>query len=535
MLRPDANVDRYRVEELLGRGGMATVYRVRHKQLDTLHALKVLHRASAQVRERLLREGKVQAKLKHPNVVRVSDVIVTDGDPALLMELVSGPDLATWRTTRVATLDQLLEMFKGIVSGVAAAHDIGMVHRDLKPGNVLVSETGGVPLPKVTDFGLVKLLDPDSADGTTQTGVMMGTPGFAAPEQVRDSKTVDHRADLYALGCILYFLLCGEGPFDDAQNAVEMCNRSLREEYVRPSGRMMGLPVGVDMLVESLLRPNPEDRLPSCEDVLRAVAELRSALGVGRGRGLEVGHSQLPTIVDTRLSQLPTVIAAPSAWRAGILSRPAPLSRQPQGPRIWLAVVAVPMGLAMVATAMIAVAGLTWYLRGVSEPVHMEPALPPPSGVELPSNPPTIPIELEPVGSTVEPSEDEPSPEEEPVESVTVPAPLPEPVVPADVAPVPDATEPADAGVQPDVVVPGPVPVRRTDVGVEGDADGAWLARGGGEPVRLPARVTAGVWDLQAEFNGETYAMGEVRVEVGVPLIVKCSAMLHRCEPEGRE
>ena len=208
-------LDRYCVEAELGAGGMATVYRVRHLTLGSLHALKVLKVQSASIRQRLVQEGRVQATLRHPNIVAVTDVIDVDGAPGLVMEFIDGPSLEGWLEHNRPPVAQAEAIFRGILAGVARAHRQGLVHRDLKPGNVLLDSSGddGI-VPKVADFGLAKILDDEEGFGSqTRSGIAMGTPAYMAPEQVRSAKNVDQRADIFALGCILYELAGGDRPF----------------------------------------------------------------------------------------------------------------------------------------------------------------------------------------------------------------------------------------------------------------------------------------------------------------------------------
>ncbi|MFN7147051.1 MAG: serine/threonine-protein kinase, partial [Myxococcota bacterium] len=220
-LVPGRVVERYRVEERLGEGGTAVVWRVRHVHLGTEHALKVMTLLGAQAGPRLLLEGRVQAGLRHPNIVAVTDVLEIDGAYGLLMEYVPPPSLGTWLQRHgPPPVDVAEALFRGIVEGVRHAHVHGLVHRDLKPANVLLARDPARPegfVPKVADFGLARLLDPwlDGEEGQrhTRSGLAMGTPQYMAPEQFRDAKSVDRRADLFSLGCILHELLGGVPAF----------------------------------------------------------------------------------------------------------------------------------------------------------------------------------------------------------------------------------------------------------------------------------------------------------------------------------
>ncbi|MCB9684719.1 MAG: serine/threonine protein kinase [Alphaproteobacteria bacterium] len=206
---------RYEVDQLLGRGGMATVYRVYHLGLGTSHALKVLAISSGTVRERMLREGRLQGQIHHPNVVAVTDQVEVGGLPGLVLEMVEGPSLAALVGGPPLSVEQIDQLGAGILAGVAEAHRHRLVHRDLKPANVLVAIREGKPVPKVSDFGLAVALD-DEGPRATRTGAHLGTPQYMAPEQVRDAKSVDERADVWALGVLLYELAAGHLPFQHA-------------------------------------------------------------------------------------------------------------------------------------------------------------------------------------------------------------------------------------------------------------------------------------------------------------------------------
>ncbi len=209
-------IDRYRIEAPLGRGGIAVVYKARHLQLGTTHAIKVLQLPLASIQERLLQEGRLQARLSHPNVVHVTDVINVSGSPGLVMEFVDGPTLQQLIERAPPTLEQIDELAVGVMRGVAVAHRHGLIHRDLKPANVMIAIGEDGIVPKVADFGMAKLFEGDG-DGPgmgTRSGSTLGTPCYMAPEQIRDAKHVDQRADVWALGAILYELVTGRRAFD---------------------------------------------------------------------------------------------------------------------------------------------------------------------------------------------------------------------------------------------------------------------------------------------------------------------------------
>ncbi len=262
---PGTLVDRYTVEAVLGRGGMAVVYRVRHNQLGTLHALKVLSLAAASVRDRLLQEGKVQAVLRHPNIVAVTDVIEVNGTPGLVMEYVRGPSLEALLSHKRLTLDQVDEIAAGLLTGVAAAHAKGLIHRDLKPANVMLALSEAGILTKVADFGLAKILDaPEGGLHRTRSGVTMGTPAYMAPEQIRDAKNVDVRADVYSLGVMLYELVTGVRPHDGA-DILEIFTSVAGGTYVPPQERVPDLPERMARAIEAALVVDRDKRIGTVE------------------------------------------------------------------------------------------------------------------------------------------------------------------------------------------------------------------------------------------------------------------------------
>jgi serine/threonine protein kinase len=258
----------WEVEAELGRGAMAVVYRVRHTALGTRAALKVLDRVDETTERRLLEEGRAQGSVQHESVVAVLDHLHIDGHAALLLEHVEGGDLARLLKQGPLPLPEALELFRQLVGAVAAAHDAGLVHRDLKPGNVLIADRpDGSRLAKVGDFGLVK-----TAHGElTATHALMGTPRYMAPEQMRAAREVDPRADLFALGCILYELCCGRPPFV-GDDLVQLYAAKMGGHYAAPAQLVPDLPAPVQAALAGCLKGSPSQRIPSCR-VLLAVLD----------------------------------------------------------------------------------------------------------------------------------------------------------------------------------------------------------------------------------------------------------------------
>ena len=259
-------VDRYSVERVLGEGGMATVYKVRHLKLQSAHALKVLTVGGAVIGERLLQEGRVQSALRHANIVSVTDVVEVDGRPALIMEFIDGPTLLQLMEGGRLDLDKVDALVQGILRGVAAAHDQGLVHRDLKPANILLATQDGRLVPKVADFGIARLTTAEGSPIQTRTGVAMGTPAYMAPEQIRDASRVDRRADIFALGCILYELTTGVRAFQGT-DTYEVFEAIIHGRFAPLPPH---LPARMRIAIEGALRVDPDRRWAHVEALLDA-------------------------------------------------------------------------------------------------------------------------------------------------------------------------------------------------------------------------------------------------------------------------
>ena len=263
---------RYELEELAGTGGMSSVYRARDNLLERHVALKLLHEyhgADAESIERFRREARAVAQLSHPNIVTVIDRGEDGGRQYIVFEYVDGENLKEL-VAREGPLPvrRALELAIQVGEGLACAHEHGVVHRDVKPQNVLLNGDGRA---KVTDFGIARSLDVDH--GMTQTGTVIGTSNYIAPEQA-SGRAVDERTDIYSLGVVVYELLSGDVPFP-GENFVAVALRHVHEEppsvlEVRPD-----VPLRLAQLVDRALAKDPDDRFPSMEAMVR---ELRACL-----------------------------------------------------------------------------------------------------------------------------------------------------------------------------------------------------------------------------------------------------------------
>jgi serine/threonine protein kinase len=264
----------YRLEALLGRGGMGVVYRAYDRRLKRLVALKLIAPELAEderFRERFLAETEVAASLEHPNVVPIHDAGEFDGQLYLAMRYVEGSDLKTLLTEQGA-LDpaRSIAICSQVAGALDEAHDHGLVHRDVKPSNVLLDQREHVYL---ADYGLSRRL----SDAGTAAGLSLGTPAYAAPEQIQGGD-VDGRADVYSLGCVLYECLTGEAPFT-GDSDLALLWAHVQEPPPKVSGHNPALPEAIDGVIATAIAKDPDNRYASCDELIEAASD---ALGVNR-------------------------------------------------------------------------------------------------------------------------------------------------------------------------------------------------------------------------------------------------------------
>ncbi len=249
------------VLELIGSGGMGAVYRARQLHLDRIVALKILPAELAETAtfsERFTREARAMARLTHPRIVTVFDFGEADGMPYLVMEYIDGVSLRQALAAREITPQDALAVVPQVCDALQYAHAMGIVHRDIKPENLLFDRQGNV---KIADFGLAKLLGAELSDITlTRTRQMMGTPHYMAPEQLERPHEVDHRADIYALGVVLYELLTGELPLG----------------RFSPPSETAGTDVRLDDVVHRTLEKDPNRRYQQASELRSDLEEIES-------------------------------------------------------------------------------------------------------------------------------------------------------------------------------------------------------------------------------------------------------------------
>jgi serine/threonine-protein kinase len=282
VLLPGQIVGSYRILGSLGRGGMSEVFWAVHRDLERQAAIKVLYPEMAHLSAQLLHEGRVVNRVAHPGLVEVYECgTLPDGAPYIVMELLRGRTLGRYLHEQApVSLALTLHLFEQVAEAMAAAHRKGVIHRDLKPDNVMVvsdGERGDAPRIKILDFGLAKLVDRPSA--LSGNGTTLGTPEYMAPEQCMGATNVDGQVDVYSLGVMLYEVLAGHLPFSGQSTSEIMTLHVSAEVPPLPRPRDGAQwPPGLVSLLERMLAKDPLGR-PQMDDVARDLAFLRREQG----------------------------------------------------------------------------------------------------------------------------------------------------------------------------------------------------------------------------------------------------------------
>ncbi|MGV9229344.1 protein kinase domain-containing protein [Streptomyces nigra] len=336
---------RYQLRDLLGQGGMASVHLAYDSVLDRQVAVKTLHTELGRepaFRERFRREAQAVAKLTHTNIVSVFDTGEDEMDgmttPYIVMEYIEGRPLSSVfdeavRQSGAMSADQALKVTADVLAALEISHEMGLVHRDIKPGNVMLNKRGVV---KVMDFGIARAMQ-SGVTSMTQTGMVVGTPQYLSPEQAL-GRGVDARSDLYSVGIMLFQLVTGRLPFD-ADSPLAIAYAHVQEEPVAPSSINRSLPPAVDALVARALKKNPNERFPSAEamrdECLRIAQSFQAAPpsivpGAHTQSGQGVGASVFPPVGQTPPSTGPVQ----TPYQPGPTPSPygAPGTPPPSGP-----------------------------------------------------------------------------------------------------------------------------------------------------------------------------------------------------------
>src|ERR1044071_2139126 len=263
----------YEVKSELGRGGMATVYRAYDPRFEREVAIKVLPQellhADPQFRLRFEREAKIIAQLEHSAIVPVYDVGESEGQPYFVMRYMNGGSLSERIKAGVFTIEEAIQILGAIAPGLDEAHSKGIVHRDIKPSNILFDKRGN---PYISDFGIAKLSQAQA--GNVTGSAIIGTPAYMAPEQAQGTE-VDGRADIYALGIILFEMLTGKQPYE-ADTPMAVAIKHITDPVPHILQTNPKLPAGMNAIIQTAMAKNRNDRFPTAVDMTNAVRDLAS-------------------------------------------------------------------------------------------------------------------------------------------------------------------------------------------------------------------------------------------------------------------
>ena len=305
----------FRLEKKLGQGGMGAVYLAHQVSLDRPCALKVLSRdlaARPGFVERFVREARAMAKIDHPNVVKCYAVGEDRGLHFVAMELIDGKSMKDWgEQLGKLSVPDALHVILCCADALEHAHSLKMIHRDVKPDNILVTSKGAV---KVADLGLAKVLDEDMS--MTQSGTGLGTPHYMPPEQARNAKYVDHRSDIYALGSTLYNLLTGETPFS-GDSVVELITAKEKGQFTPARRKNPEIPERLDLMIDKAMAKDPKHRYQSVAEMIRDLDSLRLA-------SESLSFITADDKVVMRRSSASGVASPPPSMRSGVAQSPTP-------------------------------------------------------------------------------------------------------------------------------------------------------------------------------------------------------------------
>jgi protein kinase-like protein/PASTA domain-containing protein len=355
----------YRIERTLGHGGMGIVYLARQLELDRLVALKVIRPELAHdehFRGRFRAESRTAASIEHPRVVTVFGAGELDGLLYVAMRYIDGDDLGRV-LARLGPLppDRAAKLISQVAEGLDAVHAAGLVHRDVKPANVIVADEGGARSAYLTDFGLAKAAA--ATEGLTATGEVIGSVDYMAPEQI-EGRRIDARTDVYALGCLLFHAVTGRVPFPERESSAKMWAH-LNEPPPAASSRSAGVPRAVDRVIGRAMAKDPGRRFPSAGDLGRAA--------VAAVRGDSVTEPER-TVAAGEAAAAETLPIATEVAPAPTVKRPRPRKR-----RLWMRRV-VTLLLALLVLAALGTAAFV----GVSRLTDKGSPPAKPSGVRVP-------------------------------------------------------------------------------------------------------------------------------------------------------
>jgi serine/threonine protein kinase len=369
-------ISSYRLENELARGGMGIVYRGVHTVFEEVVAIKAIFpelTLNPELRSRFVNEAKIQRRLQHPNIVQIREFLIEQGRFYIVMELIEGETLAQ-RLKRLAApmpAKEALGIFRQALQGLAFAHAQGVIHRDMKPSNIMLTREG---VAKLTDFGIARAV---GVAGLTRTGMVLGTPAYMAPEQVQ-GRQVDKRSDIYALGVTLYEMVAGRVPFErpvDSDSDFTVMRAHLEEPPQPPSRLVATIPPFIEAAVLKAMAKLPDERFASCEEFEAALVPPEQAAAT------RITPASQPSVALRPATPEPAAIPEPAA-------QPAPVKTKTTAGYLW------PVSLLAVVLAL----GGYWFYRvrpgpppTVTPPPTTEPSATKPSApapvVEQPTGP----------------------------------------------------------------------------------------------------------------------------------------------------
>lgn len=325
-------IGKYRVKGELGRGGMGTVYLAEQPGLGREVAIKELIQSADPVTlRRFLQEAQVMARTSHPNLVQVHDMELQGNVNYLVLEFVRGRSLREWMNQSQLPPPQVFAVMHGVLQALDYAHRHSIVHRDVKPENVLISEDG---LVKVSDFGIARLTDDSGIGGTaTKTGTTVGTPQYMSPEQVASSK-VDGRSDLYSAGIMLYELVAGQPPFTagDADGPFTLMAKHVQAPPKPPSVFRPGLNPELEQVILRSLAKRPEDRYQTGQQFDDALTHVADQMCPGWMRSLEPGADLSRMVPPSGSAAMPATPIGIAVAQQGIAMPPSHVVYNPTPP-----------------------------------------------------------------------------------------------------------------------------------------------------------------------------------------------------------
>jgi serine/threonine protein kinase len=409
----------YRLVQKLGEGGMGEVFIGEHQMLGRRAAVKVLrpefsHRQD--IVARFFNEARAATQISDPGIVQIFDFgQAQDGSAYIVMELLDGETMDRRMVRQqVLPIPEALRLVRQVASSLATAHSRGIVHRDLKPENIFIvrdPEVAGGERTKILDFGIAKLYGDQQVK--THTSAVMGTPTYMSPEQCRGSGQVDHRADIYSLGCVLYLLVTGRMVFE-AEGTGDLIAMHLREQPIPPSAKAQWVPAALDRLILRCLAKNPGERFQTGTELASAITSL---LETGTLPQMPSSPNLAPTVAVAALQSKPPTTLSSASGAVGARSMPPP--RKKTGLVLGF-VGTVAIGAVIAVVALTRKGGndaTTTTPAPATQPAAIEPPKVEPPKVEPPKVEPPVEAKTEPL--KVEPPKVEPPKVEPPVEAKT--------------------------------------------------------------------------------------------------------------------